>query len=251
MRHPAFLAAILTATIPLSACSYSVFDAAEDAQGNDNGLANGKAITTQTASTASFSKVNTVGPDDVTFVTGDSFSIKAEGDAEAIKLLRYTVKDGAIIIGRSKNGWWSSDGDSVTVTITAPALTEAALAGSGNFKADTMTGDVLMLAIAGSGDATINNVSGKMLDGKIAGSGDVTFIGAVDSADFAVLGSGNIDAAKLVAATAKVSIAGSGDVRVNATKTADANIAGSGDVTVTGGAKCSKSVVGSGTVTCG
>ena len=251
MRHPVILAAALAATISLSACGYSVFDAAEDAQGNDNGLANGKAITTQTAATGSFSKVNTVGPDDVNFITGDNFSIKAEGDAEAIKLLRYTVKDGTIIIGRSKKGWWSSDGDSVTVTITAPAITEAALAGSGNFKADKMSGDAVMLAIAGSGDADISNVSGKKLDGKIAGSGDVTLIGTVDEADFAVLGSGNIDAAKLVAATAKASIAGSGDILVNATKTAEGNIAGSGDITVTGGAKCSKSVVGSGTVTCG
>ena len=251
MRHPVFLASILIVTAPLSACGYSVFDAAEDAQGNDNGLANGKAITTQMAATGSFSKVNTVGPDDVNFVTGDSFSIKAEGDAEAIKLLRYTVKDRTIIIGRSKKGWWSSDGGSVTVTITAPLLTEAALAGSGNFKADTMSGDALMLAIAGSGDATISNVSGQKLDGKIAGSGSATLFGTIGDADFAVLGSGNINAAKLIAATANVSIAGSGDVRVNASKTVDANIAGSGDVTVTGGAKCSKSVVGSGKVNCG
>ena len=251
MRHPVFLAAFLAATIPLSACGYSVFDAAEDVQGNDNGLANGKAITTQTAATASFSKANTVGPDDVNFVTGDSFSIKAEGDAEAIKLLRYTVKDGTIIIGRSKTGWWSSDSDKVTVTITGPLLTEAALAGSGNFKADTMTGDVMMVGIAGSGDAMISKVSGKELGGKIAGSGSVALSGAVDDADFAVLGSGNIDAAKLVSATAKISIAGSGDIRANATKTADVSIAGSGDVTVSGGAKCSKSVVGSGKVTCG
>ena len=251
MRHPTFLAAVIAATIPLSACGYSVFDAAEDAQGNDNGLADGKAITAQTAATASFSKVNTVGPDDVTFVTGDSFSIKAEGDAAAIKLLRYTIKDGTIIIGRSKKGWWSSDGDSVTVTITAPVLTEAALAGSGNFKADTMTGDDLLLAIAGSGDATIGTVTGKMLGGKIAGSGSVTLAGTADDADFAVLGSGSIDAMKMVTKTAKVSIAGSGDVRMNATVTVDANVAGSGDVTVSGGATCSKSVVGSGKVNCG
>jgi hypothetical protein len=251
MRHPAFLAAILAVAAPLSACGYSVFDAAEDVKGNDNGLAAGKAITKQTATTASFSKVNTVGPDDVVFVTGDSFSIKAEGDAEAIKLLRYTVKDGTIIIGRSKKSWLSSDGDSVTVTITAPVLVEAALAGSGNFNADRMAGDALLLAIAGSGDATISDVSGKELDGKIAGSGGVTFSGKVDNVDFALLGSGNIDAAKLVAVKAKVSIAGSGDVSVNATETVDVNIAGSGDVTVTGGAKCSKSVVGSGTATCG
>jgi hypothetical protein len=234
----------------LSACGYSVFDAAEDIQGSDHGLADGKAITTQAATTNSFSRVNTVGPDNVVFVTGDSFSIKAEGNAAAMKELRYTVKDGAIIIGRKNRGWMSGDGEQVTVTITAPTLTEAALAGSGNFTADKMTGDEVKFAIAGSGDASVGEVSGKNLDGKIAGSGDVVFAGKVDSADFKVLGSGSIDAAKLTATDADVSIAGSGDVSLNATGKVDAKVAGSGNINVAGGAKCSSKSMGSGSISC-
>ena len=238
------------AALALSACGYSVFDAAEDIQGDDNGLADGKAVTSQAVTTASFSKVNTVGPDNVVFVTGDAFSIKADGDAEVMKKLRYSVKDGVIIIGRTKGDWLSSDGNGVTVTITAPALTEAALAGSGSFTADEMTGDDLNLAIAGSGDASIGTIAGKKLEGKIAGSGDVVLSGKVDEADFAVLGSGSIDAQKLTATDADISIAGSGDVSLNATGKVDAKVAGSGSITVSGGAKCESKSMGSGSIDC-
>ena len=238
------------AALALSACGYSVFDAAEDIQGDDNGLSGGKAITSQAVTTASFSKVNTVGPDNVVFVTGDTFSIKAEGDAATMKKLRYSVKDGVIIIGRSKGSWLSSDGDGVTVTITAPTLTEAALAGSGNFTADKMTGDELNLAIAGSGDASVAAVTGKKLESKIAGSGNVVLSGKVDEADFAVLGSGSIDAQKLTATDADISIAGSGDASLNATGKVDAKVAGSGSITVAGGAKCESKSMGSGSINC-
>lgn len=238
------------AALSLSACGYSVFDAAEDIQGDDNGLADGKAVTSQAVTTASFSKVNTVGPDNVVFVTGDAFSIKADGDAEVMKKLRYSVKDGVIIIGRTKGDWLSRDGNGVTVTITAPALTEAALAGSGSFTADEMTGDDLNLAIAGSGDASIGTIAGKKLEGKIAGSGDVVLSGKVDEADFAVLGSGSIDAQKLTATDADISIAGSGDVSLNATGKVDAKVAGSGSITVSGGAKCESKSMGSGSIDC-
>jgi Putative auto-transporter adhesin, head GIN domain len=238
------------AALSLSACGYSVFDAAEDIQGSDNGLADGKPVTAQAATTASFSKVNTVGPDNVVFVTGDAFSIKAEGDAETIKKLRYSVKDGTMVIGRTKGNWLNDDGEGVTVTITAPVLTEAALAGSGNFTADKMTGDEVTVAIAGSGDANVAAVSGKKLGGKIAGSGDVVFSGTVDEADFDVLGSGSIDAQKLTATNAELSIAGSGDVSLNATGKVEAKVAGSGSITVSGGAKCESKSMGSGSIDC-
>ena len=46
------------------------------------------------------------------------------------------------------------------------------------------------------------------------------------------------------------SIAGSGNVRGQATGTADVSIMGSGDVTLTGGAKCSINKMGSGSANC-
>lgn len=249
MKTPFFLLSI--AALSLSACGYSVADAVEDIKGNEgSGFADGKSISTNAATTSSFTKVKALGPDNIIFVTGDAFSIKAEGNAKAIATLRYKVEDGAIIIGRTKGSWFGDEGESVTVTITAPTLSAASLAGSGDFTADKMTGDEVSVKIAGSGNLNVAEVSGKKLESKIAGSGDAIIAGKVDNADFAILGSGNINAQKLSATDAEVSVAGSGDVTLTATGTVEAKVAGSGNIDVAGGAKCTSKSMGSGTISC-
>ena len=74
MRHPAFLAAILAATIPLSACGYSVFDAAEDI--SSAGFEGGTAITTAVQSTQAFTEVEAIGPDNVLLSLATHFRSK-------------------------------------------------------------------------------------------------------------------------------------------------------------------------------
>jgi hypothetical protein len=249
MKNPLFLLPL--AALALSACGYSVTDAVEDVTNSDgNGFADGKTISTTAATTASFSKVKALGPDNIVFVTGDAFTIKAEGNAKAIATLRYKMDDGAIVIGRTKGKWFGDESEGVTITITAPTLSAASLAGSGDFTADRMTGDEVVVKIAGSGSLNVAEVSGKKLESKIAGSGDAMISGKVETVDVSVLGSGSIDAQKLVATDAEISIAGSGDVNLNATGTVDAKVAGSGSVTVTGGAKCSSKSMGSGSINC-
>lgn len=230
--------------LALGACSFSA-DAEDKRLSSD-----GKSISTTAATVGAFTEIEAVGPDNIVFVTGDAFSIKAEGDADAIAKLRYAMDNGTIIIGREKGQWWGSDSKSVTVTVTAPTLAKASLAGSGNFTADKMAGDKVSVELAGSGNAKVGAISGKAFTSDVAGTGDVVLAGKVDRAEFSVAGTGDIDAAQLLATDAKVSIAGTGDVSLNATGTVDASIAGSGDVRVTGGAKCTSSAVGSGKVSC-
>lgn len=233
------------AALALSACSWSA-DAEDKRLTSD-----GKAITSSAATTGAFTEIEGVGPDNIVFITGDSFSIKAEGDAEAISKLRYAMNNGTIIIGREKGRWWGKDSKSVTITVTAPALSAASLAGSGNFTADKMAGDKVALKLAGSGDVNVDQVTAKELKSSLAGSGDFKFSGTATSAEYKIAGSGSVDAASLSATDAKVSIAGSGSVTLSATGNVKADIAGSGNVKVTGGAKCTQSVMGSGKVNCG
>ncbi len=247
MRHSFLLAAII-ATVPLSACGYSVFDAAEDIQ--SGGFEGGKAITTAAQSTDAYTEVEAMGPDTVVLVTGDTFSIKAEGNAEAIKTLRYKIDGSAIQIGRTKGKWYGESAKGVTITITAPKVSAVSLAGSGDFKGDKLSGDKVVIDLAGSGNVDVAAVTAPAVEGNVAGSGNIKASGTAAKAEWSIAGSGNVDAAAITSDDVEVSVAGSGDVLVNATKTADASIAGSGDVTVTGGAKCTKSVIGSGKVTC-
>ncbi len=239
------------AALSLVGCGYSVFDAAEDmSSSDDNGLADGTAITGTAATVAAFTELEASGPDNIVFVTGETFSVKATGDAEAIKNLRYRVKDGTIRIGRVKEKIWGNDRKGVTITITAPRLAEASLAGSGSFTADKMTGEQVSLASAGAGNISVADVTAKSLETELAGSGDVVLGGKVDRADYSIAGSGNIDAVKMASTDVEVSIAGSGNVKLTATGKVDASIAGSGDVNVAGGAKCTSSTMGSGRISC-
>jgi Putative auto-transporter adhesin, head GIN domain len=236
--------------LPLAALSLSACDI--DVNAEDKRLtSDGKPISTAAATTGSFTKIEAVGPDNIVFVTGDAFSIKAEGDADAIARLRYAMDNGTIIIGREKGQWWSKDSQSVTVTVTAPALTAASLTGSGDFTADRMTGDKVKVELAGSGNADVADVAAKSFESDLAGTGDIRVAGKAEKAEYSVAGTGDVDASKLAAVDADVSIAGTGDVSLNATGTVDASIAGTGDVRVTGGAKCTSSAVGSGKVSCG
>lgn len=248
MRHVLIFAAILTVAPALSGCGYSVFDAAEDVQ--SGGMDGGKAITQTAQTTSAFTAIEAYGPDNIVFVTGDSFSIKAEGNAEAIKTLRFKMDGDAIEIGRTKGKWFGEEAKGVTITITAPAISSVALAGSGDLKADKMSGEKVVIDLAGSGNVDVADLVAPSVEGNVAGSGDIKAAGKVAKADWSIAGSGNIDVSALISEDVKASIAGSGDVRANASKTVDASIAGSGDVLATGGAKCTKSVIGSGKVTC-
>lgn len=248
MRHGLIFAAILTLAPALSGCGYSVFDAAEDMQGG--GMDGGKAITQTAQTTSAFTAIEAYGPDNIVFVTGDSFSIKAEGNAEAIKTLRFKMDGDAIEIGRTKGKWFGEEAKGVTITITAPKISSVALAGSGDLKADKMAGDKVVIDLAGSGNVDVADLVAPSVEGNVAGSGDIKAAGKVAKADWSIAGSGNVDVSALISEDVKASIAGSGDIRANATKSLDASIAGSGDVLATGGAKCTKSVIGSGKVTC-
>lgn len=237
--------------LSLSACGETVSEAVKDIKATDgNGFADGKSVSTAAATTDPYEAVKALGPDNIIFVTGDAFTIKAEGNAKAVATLRYKIEDDAIVIGRVKGKWFGEEGKGVTVTITAPTLNSASLAGSGDFTADRMTGDDVEVKIAGSGSLNVANIDAKKLETKIAGSGDAVVSGKVERADFSVLGSGSVDAQKLTATDADVSIAGSGDVRLNATGKVKAKVAGSGDINVTGGATCDSKTMGSGNISC-
>ena len=249
MKKSLFL--VTFAALSLSACGYSVFDAAEDIKDGGGGeFKNGKTITSEAATTGAFSKLEAVGPDNIVFTTGDSFQISATGDADALKHLRYKVKDGTIMIGRDKNKFWNKGGKGVTITVTAPKLTQASLAGSGDFTADRMSGDKVEIELAGSGNLSVGDITAKGVETSIAGSGGAKLAGKVERAEYEIAGSGSIDAVRLASTNADVSIAGSGNVDLTATGKVDASIAGSGNINVSGGAKCSSSTMGSGSINC-
>lgn len=202
-----------------------------------------------------FDKIEVAGPYDVTVRTGSGPSVSASGPEKAVEQLVVEVRGDKLVIhtkdrNRGIFSWGSHNFGNTSLQVTVPALSAAAIAGSGGLSIDKIKGDTFKGAVGGSGDLTLGSLEVQSLKLAIGGSGDIRASGQAGSADYTIAGSGDIDASGLSSQTADASIAGSGSIRAKATGTANAKIMGSGDITLTGGAKCSVSKMGSGDINC-
>jgi Putative auto-transporter adhesin, head GIN domain len=251
MRITPLFSLILLAALPLAACDVAADDITTVKVSGSSDLKDGTPITAQAVDPGKFTALSAVGPDDVILKIGDSFSISATGNTNAIENLRFVVKDGQLIVGRYKSSWTMGDNDSAVITVTAPSISAISATGSGDVKAAMVSGDSVKLSSAGSGTLDVADIITQKLDANLAGSGNMILAGKVADASYSIAGSGDIEAAKLASSSAKVSVAGSGDAILTVSGSVNASIAGSGEVTVSGGAKCTSAIVGSGKLNCG
>ncbi|MCV0383263.1 MAG: DUF2807 domain-containing protein [Erythrobacter sp.] len=188
------------------------------------------------------------GPDRVIVTDGDALDIDVSGDADAVELVRFTLKDGTLGIGR-KNGSWRDTGTAL-VRVTMPSPRNFSIAGSGEVEAASLSGDDAGINLAGSGKLRIARVAAGKLEANIAGSGSVDASGQAERLDLNIMGTGALRMAGLHAEEANVSIAGSGEGEFASDGEVEANIAGSGTVVVHGRARCTVNAVGSGKLVC-
>ena len=241
--------ALMIPLLALAACEGSIASAVGDTVSSKGGMTDGTPISTSAIDPGEFDGLTLAGPDNIVFTKGDDYSIRAEGDEDAIEHLRYKISNGQIKIGREGSSW--SYNDKATIFVSAPTIASAKLAGSGDMTVDTIDGDDTKLSIAGSGDIKVANVDAKSLTSKIAGSGDMALSGQSESIDISIAGSGKISAKDLTVEKAEISIAGSGDVELSSDGEVEAKVMGSGDVRVHGDAECKSKAMGSGNITCG
>ena len=233
---------IAAAALATSACQFGA-----RAENKDPGPASERSY-----NVAAFDRIEVAGPYEVTVRTGGKTGVSATGGQNLLDETEVLVDGSTLRIQpRKRKGFrWSWGNNSkAKFTVTTAMLRGAAIAGSGGIAVDRIEGDFTG-EVAGSGDLKLAAVKGGAVEFSIAGSGDVSAAGTAASTKIEIAGSGDVDAAGLAAKTASVSIAGSGNVRANASDTAEVEIVGSGDVELTGGAKCTVSKVGSGNVRC-
>ena len=241
---------LLASTVALAACEGSIASAVSKA--GSSTFKDGIEIGTTDVDPGEFDGITLAGPDNIIFTTANSFSIRAEGDDDAIEQLRYRISDGQLKVGRDNGGKiWDGNTGSATVYISAPALKSAKLAGSGDMQVDQMTDDSAAISIAGAGNINVAKVDTASLSAKIAGSGDVTMAGKTDDAKISIAGSGDVSGKDLTADSAKVSVAGSGDVALSSDGSVKATVMGSGDIRIHGDADCKSKSMGSGDINCG
>jgi hypothetical protein len=230
----------------LSACS---FDWDEDKGGP--GVAASGSGAARTYAIADFTGIDLRGADDVDVRVGTGFSVRAEGKARDLDMLRIDKEGSTLTVGRRKmSGMSWGDRDKVKVYVTLPRLANAGVAGSGTMTVDRIEGGSFDGGVAGSGTLAIATMAVDKASFSIAGSGDASAAGVARTMDINIAGSGSLDAPRLTAQRATVSIAGSGDVRAAVNGPAKVDIMGSGDVDLGRGATCTVNKMGSGGASC-
>ncbi len=237
--------ALPIATLALAACNMSA-----DAREGEGERRTGQ----RSFDVGQFETVSLGGSYDVVVTVGPAPSVRAEGDAEEIERMEVRVEEGDLHIGRKKDKRGFSLGfrshGPVTVHVTTPMLSAAAVGGSGDMRIDRVEGRRFAASVGGSGDIRIAALKVEEARFSVAGSGGITAAGSAARSDISVAGSGDINVGGVESRTATISIVGSGDVRAKAMDTADVSIAGSGDAILDGTARCSVSKTGSGDVRC-
>ena len=200
-----------------------------------------------------FDKVWASGSEGITIVTGKTASVVATGPPERLDRLDIGVEGTTLRIGHKSGGSWNmswGDRDGVRITVTMPALRGVHASGSGDVTADSGSGPAFDASLSGSGDLKIARVNSPQVTLRTSGSGDIEAEGRCTNAKVSISGSGEMKLASLACTNVEISISGSGDVAALATGNANVRISGSGDVNITGGARCTSKTSGSGDVTC-
>lgn len=211
-------------------------------------LDDGRTLSRDWAATDRFEGVTLAGPDSVTVTRGDRWRIRASGSPEVLAELRFLVEDGDLTVGR-RHSRRHIEG-TARIEITAPAVQDVVVAGSGALSIDALNGSEPGATVAGSGTIDVRSVRARTLKATVAGSGDLHIAGRAETGKITVAGSGDMDGRALHVEQASVTIAGSGDARFHADGHVSASIVGSGDAVVSGTTDCSQTRMGSGRLVC-
>jgi hypothetical protein len=180
---------------------------------------------TEVRNAPAFSAVSVGGAIDADITVGPEARVEITGDDNIVPLITTDVRGDRLEISSRKNFRTSVH---LVAKITLPRLTG--------------------IGLTGSGDVTAHGVQSDHLGVTLTGSGTVRADGTAHEAEVELLGSGTIKLDQLAAERASVSVSGSGDVAIAASKSLDVSITGSGDVTYRGDPELKKRITGSGSV---
>ena len=205
---------------------------------------------TETRPVAGFTAVVADSSLDVEIQSGAAFSVEVSIDSNLLSDLHTDLIDGGATLSIDTERPVRDILPGPHVIITMPDLQRAALNGSGSVSATGFQqSDPVVLELDGSGLLTYDGqVPGAQV--RSWGSGDMRLHGSTSTLDARLDGSGDVDARNFPAATADLSLSGSGNLSATVSDSVSVTLSGSGDVDLYGGAAVDRvSISGSGTLT--
>jgi len=194
----------------------------------------------------SFEKVTFSTSDKLILTQGSPQSVRIEGQANILDLIRTDVRD-----DHWKIGYTQSVGNhkEVVFYVTVPNLSYVKLSGSGDIigKNQFNKADDFYAGISGSGNLDLD-VKATNLASRISGSGDINLKGQATHFSMKISGSGDLRAYDLETENTEISISGSGDCEVHSKENLQARINGSGDIYYKGAPRVQSKISGSGDI---
>lgn len=207
----------------------------------------------RTYSISDFDRIRVTGPFRVNVIADRMTTVKGSGATDALDRVRLDVQGRTLFVRMDRSNFGGGDAKAppAVITIRAPALREASIAGSGSLALSGMKGLRVSLVVEGSGTLSAANVQADRLEVGIVGTGTITMAGKARGATVTGRGAGSVMAAQLSTDDLTVTWESAGDAAFAATRTAKVTSTGTGNVVVTGKAACTIANSGNGQVDCG
>ncbi len=200
-----------------------------------------------------FDRVVVEGPYIVRLTTGRPSSAVATGSREALDRIAIDVQGQTLRIRRNRSAWGGTPGAAagpLTVELSTRTLRSARLIGPASLDVDGAEGLRVDFTVEGSGRLRAANVDADNLSLGLLGSGKLEIAGAARTLRADFQGTGDVDAARLVAEDATISTTTMGAVSLAVERSVTITANGLGDVTILGRPSCTVRGVGAAQVRC-
>jgi hypothetical protein len=164
-----------------------------------------------------FSAIELAGMMAVEVRIGPATTVDVQGEPQLAKLISTTVKKGSLIIDTPDDFAKRLEGhdtNKLKVVITMPALTA--------------------VAITGTGAMEVEGLAQKSFNASIPGTGSLELTGKADTFRLSIPGTGEVKAKTLIASDVLLSVPGTAQASLHATKSFEANVQGTAVVKVHG-----------------
>ena len=199
----------------------------------------------------SFEKIRVDGPFKVTLTTGVAPFARATGSAAAIDRVSVEMRGNILIVRNSLTSWGGypgRDSGPVEITLGTHDLTAAWINGSGSLAITKVKGLAFDFSVQGSAVGDIGHVAVDQLTVTVAGTANARLAGNAGKATALVRGLSNLDAAKLHAKDATITVDGAGTVDADVSNSVTINAVGPATIRLTGTPACTMKASGSASV---
>lgn len=204
-------------------------------------------VVTEQRSVSNFTAIDLLIRANVYYTESDEFTMRISAQQNVLNEIITEIENNKLQIRLPWNTNLISY-ESITIDISAPAVSDFSVSGSGNiFSTDTLHILNADFNISGSGKIDIAAITTNDIDARISGSGDLYIRGgSAANSETSISGSGNADLSRVISELVQTQTSGSGDTRVHAVKSLNAKISGSGKVYYFGNPVISADISGSG-----